>query len=209
MSGVYIVEFDIYPGIYKIGRSKNIEKRFEQFKNNTAILGDVKLLYQKEFRDPVAAEKSIHQILSDFRYQKNREFFKGDVEQFKQIIDFVYSREADYNYSKFFYTFICESAPLKRIKSAVVRDVLLWLCEYMEVNTNKIYLTTQLRKNMSGDLGKSNNQITNALSELEKQDALKRFNKEIMINPYYYWKGNLNYRTKAIIKHEKIKLPIS
>ena len=90
MSGIYIIEFDIYPGIYKIGRSKNIEKRFEQFKNNTAILGEVRLLYSKEFINPVAAEKSIHEILKKFRYQKNREFFKGDVEQFKEVIDFVY-----------------------------------------------------------------------------------------------------------------------
>lgn len=67
MSGVYIIKFDIYPDIYKIGKSKDIDSRYKQFKQNTSILGDVKLIYSKEFEDYSKAEYDIHLALKDYR----------------------------------------------------------------------------------------------------------------------------------------------
>lgn len=93
MKGIYIVEFDIYPGIYKIGKSKNIDLRFKQYQNNTIILGEVKLLYTKEFENFSKAEKDIHNLLKDYRVKENREFFKGDIEEFIKIIDSLNSED--------------------------------------------------------------------------------------------------------------------
>ena len=87
MKGIYIVEFDIYPGLYKIGKSKNIEARVKQFQNSTVLLDSVKLLYCKEFEDYTKAERDIHNLLKDYRCKENREFFKGDVQYFINIID--------------------------------------------------------------------------------------------------------------------------
>ena len=88
MSGVYIVEFDIYPGLYKIGKSKNIENRVKQFQNSTILLNDgVKLLYYKEFENYTKAERDIHSLLKEYRCKDNKEFFKGDIQYFINIID--------------------------------------------------------------------------------------------------------------------------
>lgn len=87
MSGVYIIEFDIYPGLYKIGKSKDIDMRFKQYKNNTIVLGEVRLLYSKEFEDYSKAEKDIHNLLKDYRVKDNREFFKGDINKLIKTIE--------------------------------------------------------------------------------------------------------------------------
>lgn len=87
MKGVYIVEFDVYPGLYKIGKSKNIEARVKQFQNSTVLLDSAKLLYYKEFEDYTKAERDIHNLLKEYRCKENREFFKGDLQYFINIID--------------------------------------------------------------------------------------------------------------------------
>lgn len=94
MKGIYIVEFDIYPGLYKIGKSKNIETRVKQFQNSTVLLDGVKLLYCKEFENYTKAERDIHTLLKEYRCKENREFFKGDLQYFISIIDSLNS--ADY-----------------------------------------------------------------------------------------------------------------
>lgn len=104
MSGVYIIEFDIYPGVYKIGKSKDIDSRYKQFKQNTSILGNVKLIYSKEFEDYSKAESDIHLALKDYRVQENREFFKGDAQEFIKVIEGLNSEDykiiADTSYNK-------------------------------------------------------------------------------------------------------------
>lgn len=95
MKGIYIVEFDTYPGLYKIGKSKNIEERVRQFQNSTILLGNVRLLYCKEFENYTKAERDIHALLKEYRCKENREFFKGDLEYF---ISTAESLNAD-NYS--------------------------------------------------------------------------------------------------------------
>lgn len=87
MKGIYIVEFDVYPGLYKIGKSKNIEARVKQFQNSTVLLDSAKLLYCKEFEDYTKAERDIHNLLKEYRCKENREFFKGDLQYFINIID--------------------------------------------------------------------------------------------------------------------------
>ena len=76
MSGIYVIEFEIYPGIYKIGCSRNIKNRVKQIKTDSLILGNVEVMYQKEFQDFQKAETLIHNLLADYRVQENREFFK-------------------------------------------------------------------------------------------------------------------------------------
>lgn len=87
MKGIYIIEFDVYPGLYKICKSKNIEARVKQFQNSTVLLDSAKLLYCKEFEDYTKAERDIHNLLKEYRCKENREFFKGDLQYFINIID--------------------------------------------------------------------------------------------------------------------------
>lgn len=87
MKGIYIVEFDVYPGLYKIGKSKNIEVRVKQFQNSTVLLDSAKLLYCKEFENYTKAERDIHNLLKEYRCKDNREFFMGDLQYFINIIN--------------------------------------------------------------------------------------------------------------------------
>lgn len=198
MKGVYIIEFQIYPGMYKIGRSKNIENRYNQFKTNTAILGEVNLLYYKEFSNEKLAEKSVHQILKNYRFQKNREFFKGDLDYFKSVLDYVHEREETYDYTKFFYTFP-DNSPAKKLNSYVSSNILLWLCSRMESNTNRVYLTTELRKILSKELSISSNQITNCLSTLINLNLVSKNDRTLTVNPKYFWKGDLSIREQKVL----------
>ena len=87
MKGIYIVKFDIYPGLYKIGKSKDIEERINGFKKSEIMLGNVELCYSKEFEDHTKAEKDIHKLLENYRCKDNKEFFKGNLKEFIDVIE--------------------------------------------------------------------------------------------------------------------------
>lgn len=87
MRGIYIIKFSIYPDMYKIGKSKNIDERIAGFRKSEIMLGDVELCYSKEFENHSKAEKDIHELLKEYRCKDNKEFFKGNLEEFIKVID--------------------------------------------------------------------------------------------------------------------------
>ena len=93
MKGIYVIEFETYPNIYKIGCSRNIKNRIKQIKADSLLLGTTNVVYQKEFQDFKRAEKVIHELLKEYRVQGNREFFKADLDRIKETIDSLDSNE--------------------------------------------------------------------------------------------------------------------
>lgn len=87
MKGIYVIKFSIYPGVYKIGKSKNIEERINGFKKSEIMLGNVELCYSKEFEDHTKAERDIHELLKEYRCKENKEFFREKLENIIQVIE--------------------------------------------------------------------------------------------------------------------------
>lgn len=86
MQGIYIVELEMCPGIYKIGMSSDIDKRIKSFKTDSIVVGEVHVHLKEPFKDYVKAEKDIHELLKEYRMSDNREFFKGDLSHFIKVI---------------------------------------------------------------------------------------------------------------------------
>jgi hypothetical protein len=89
---IYILKNDVYnyygDNVYKIGKALNVKNRLGDY--STFYVDKCKVLYES---DPVIdynlCESIIFRIIDDKRVIKNREFFKGDIHEFKIIIDKV------------------------------------------------------------------------------------------------------------------------
>ena len=89
MSGyVYAVTNPSIPGLVKIGRTANLNKRMD-----TLYCSSVPHPFEceavQEVEDPNAVEATLHSYLSGYRVTSKREFFKVDVEQVKKLFDLV------------------------------------------------------------------------------------------------------------------------
>lgn len=192
MKGVYIIKFEIYPGIYKVGCSKNIEKRFQQIKNDSIILGKVELLYCKKFANYKKAEKEIHKKLKKYRVQENREFFKVNWKIIKTIIDSTSDK-----------TIPSESnSKLKNI-SDLMFNWMLNNCYRRDLN--EIILTAKRRKDLCSALNINNNQITNGLSSLKKKRTIFGEKGTFTVNPEIFWKGDATSR-REVLKDKSLKV---
>lgn len=154
MSGIYVIQFDIYPGIYKVGCSGNINKRVKQIETDSILLGKAKLVYSKEFKDYLRAEKEIHNTLQSYRVQQNREFFKVDLKIIKEVIDQINPE-----------LFLQEYSRIIRNTTEIIFNWLLKNC--YRVGTDEIVITTFARHQLCNELHISNNQITNSLKRLK------------------------------------------
>jgi hypothetical protein len=167
MKGVYIIKFEIYPGIYKVGCSKNISKRVQQFKSDSLILGNVELLYRKKFINYKKAEKEIHEKLKQYRVQENREFFKIDWRRIKSIIDSISDNYFENN------------QPYQN-KTDLIFNWLLTNCYRKDLN--EITLTCAKRKTLCKKLSVSNSQITNSLNKLKKSRKISGSKGSFIVN---------------------------
>jgi hypothetical protein len=70
-------------GIYKIGRTKDTQKRLQQMQ--TYIVSDVKIIYEYETDNNVLMESMIHYLLKKYRVS-NREHFKCSSELINNVI---------------------------------------------------------------------------------------------------------------------------
>lgn len=159
MKGIYIIEFDIYPGIYKVGCSNNINKRFKQIKKDSILLGAARLVYSKEFKDYLRAEKEVHYLLNSYRVQQNREFFKTDLQIIKDTIDKINPEIFSEEYNR-----------VVRNTTEIIFDWLVKNCYKPE--TEELVITTFDRHQLCNELHIGNNQITNSLKRLKDSERI-------------------------------------
>ena len=89
MSGyVYAVTNPSIPGLVKIGRTANLNRRMDSL-FCSSVPHPFKCEAVQEVEDPNAVEATIHNYLSEYRVSSKREFFKVDVEQVKKLFDLV------------------------------------------------------------------------------------------------------------------------
>ena len=159
MSGIYVIEFEIYPGIYKIGCSQNIKNRVKQIKTDSLILGNVEVIYQKEFQDFQKAETLVHDLLKEYRVQENRELFKVGINKIKEVLESLDSND-----------FILTNP--KRFEQNRTQQIFQWMCEHKHQEDQTVDLTAATREHLCKELGISNNQITNSLGKLKRNGLI-------------------------------------
>jgi hypothetical protein len=89
---IYIIKNVIYnyygPDVYKIGKTKDVKSRAGNY--STYYIDKCDVLYESALvNDYNLCETILFKIINKNRLSENREFFEGDIEYFKNIIDHV------------------------------------------------------------------------------------------------------------------------
>lgn len=84
---VYVLSNEAMPGIYKIGMTeRSVEERVKELSKMTAIPTPFKIEACFYSDNPLADEREIHELLSQYRVSENKEFFKCDLDKVKDFI---------------------------------------------------------------------------------------------------------------------------
>jgi prophage antirepressor-like protein len=75
--------------LYKIGHSKDVCKRSGQY--STAMPDGVDMVHCVKTCDANLVERVVQHILDVYRYEANREWFQGDADLFRRVLDAVVS----------------------------------------------------------------------------------------------------------------------
>ncbi|OTP81171.1 GIY-YIG nuclease family protein [Gilliamella apicola] len=85
---VYVLENELMPGIYKIGMTtKDVQGRCDEISNATGVPLPFKVVSYYHSDDPFGDEKLVHEWLSEYRINPNREFFKCSLSEIEQALD--------------------------------------------------------------------------------------------------------------------------
>lgn len=83
---IYVMKNTKQPKLFKVGRSKEPERRASELSKPTGVLGEYRVVYKKRFKNYKRAEKSIHKELKKRGYHYEKEFFKGPLKGIKRTI---------------------------------------------------------------------------------------------------------------------------
>ena len=86
---IYILTYIEYDRsyLYKIGKSNNTAKRLKSLNTSRLKNDEMYVCHVSKCHDANTTETAIHNVLSRYRYEKNREFFQLDFETLKQIVE--------------------------------------------------------------------------------------------------------------------------
>ena len=99
---IYILENTLMPGLVKIGRTeRSVSERVGELSSHTGVPTSFTVVKEYAVENSVEAEKAIHERLSDFRVNDNREFFKMEAEDAMDIIESMLPRaETRHDYER-------------------------------------------------------------------------------------------------------------
>ena len=85
---VYILSNELMPNIYKVGfTERNPDERANEITSKSGLPKQFKVEKYWRSNDPYIVEQRIHESLSEFA--QGREFFKGDLNQICEFIDYL------------------------------------------------------------------------------------------------------------------------
>lgn len=86
--------------LYKIGKTNNIDRRVKEL-YNTNVPEEFQVIRAKEVLDMDYIEKEIHNVLSDHRYNNQREFFNCHIDKITSIFNLISGEDViDYSQNK-------------------------------------------------------------------------------------------------------------
>ena len=95
---VYILDNPSLEGMVKIGATtKKPSKRCWELSSSTSIPTPFNIVYYQPSMNPFKVESIVHTILDEYRVNKNREFFKVDIDKTINLIEDIENR-LDTNY---------------------------------------------------------------------------------------------------------------
>jgi len=86
---IYCLSNESYKDTYKIGFTKNDPLTRMVQLNTTGLLYPFKLEFAKQVKNHQDKEKKLHLIFDKYRVNKNREFFKIELKEIKQLFDLI------------------------------------------------------------------------------------------------------------------------
>ena len=86
---IYCLSNESYKDTYKIGFTKNDPLTRMVQLNTTGLLYPFKLEFAKQVKNYQEKEKKLHNIFDKYRVNKNREFFKIELKEIKQLFDLI------------------------------------------------------------------------------------------------------------------------
>lgn len=88
MSYIYCFSNPLFPGVYKVGYTKDIDKRLQTL-FNTSIFQRFKCEIAKYVQDGREEENTMHTYLKEYRVLPNKEFFRVDISIIKYYMDII------------------------------------------------------------------------------------------------------------------------
>jgi len=77
------------PELYKIGYTNFLEKRVFELQKGTGVPYPFYIEFAKNVTNPYEKEQKIHEILNNYRFTENREFFKTEIINIKNLFELV------------------------------------------------------------------------------------------------------------------------
>jgi hypothetical protein len=96
------------PELYKIGYTNFLEKRVFELQKGSGVPCAFHIEFAKNVTNPFEKEQKIHEILNNYRFTKNREFFKTKIINIKKLFELVDGEWYDEDIEKTLGKYVCK-----------------------------------------------------------------------------------------------------
>jgi len=123
-------------------------------------------------------------------------------EIFRQTVTTTKVYSAKIHTEEFYITFINALSKIVGLTRMLDVKVLAVLCTRAEFNTGTVQLTPFIRESVCTELDISYNSLANALTSLKKKNFIQIYKGNCIINPLFFWKGDLKTRDELLRNSE-------
>lgn len=103
---------------------------------------------------------------------------------------------------EFFYTFYENVSQSESLKTLLCWKLTMLLCSKTKKHTGIVKYDRVLKDNICIELGIRNQYLANELTKLKKDFVISIDNNECMVNPIFFWYGDLNKRKRLIMRKD-------
>lgn len=176
----------------KIGFSNNPDARLKQLQTGNPY--PLELISTIE--GSIIDEKNLHNKFAHLSIQ-------GEWFEYNEEIKTYFGVNEDV----FYHVFINFIKRLHEFNSVVDIKVLNYLCSIAEFNTGTVYLTTERKKYICKEINLKYQSVANSLTALKKKGFINGGGGTYIINPAYFWKGDLKTR-ETLLKENRLSVNI-
>lgn len=94
---IYILKSEGYPGMYKVGSTYGLPEERAEDLSGTNVPDPWVVTGKYKFKNAEYYEKISHKLMANYRYRKDREFFKMDLKKIKQTLLYLSEKSENGN----------------------------------------------------------------------------------------------------------------